>query len=358
MTTFLQEMTKLIPRGLLSEAAQGEKDSTGKLTAEVYDKLVGRFAQGFGIDQIASMMRVKQVSAEEQSEVFDEILSNKEVIIKKALEYLRDDEISWLKQLLFYARKHGYDYPEFKAIEKSMGIKEASHYGSDAGPLTEAADSGQPIGPGIRADKRYLYLYAIRNSKPISTRIKFSSKAVLLRLLLTWVKNGEKKWPYGPANIWAVIKAARASGHDYPEFKAIEKSAMTDMKESSSQRITLNLSGEGSLWWKDRDSLIKSILELLRNSNPNGAKNLINISRKNGYDYPEFKTIEKSADAELKRVKEGSSQRAFAAGYRDDANVQFITRKKGKKETKNIIVKETFTAHDVHVDTDGDIWVH
>src|SRR5271157_5364196 len=100
--SMLQELSKLIPRGLLVETASD-------ISAARYDKLVSRFEQGFGIDQIASMMRVGGVSSEQREQIFDEILSNKDAVVKRALEYLKDDDISALKQLMYYSKRHGYD---------------------------------------------------------------------------------------------------------------------------------------------------------------------------------------------------------------------------------------------------------
>jgi|SRR5271157_3891783 len=199
--------------------------------------------------------------------------------------------------------------------------------------------------------------------------IDVSNKEGLIRLILELHRDGS---PFIARNL---MRVARKHGYDYPEFETIEKSIEDVIKDyperrkkrtnesflqemmkliprcrlnevGSQPRIVLNTpSGKEVIWYADKHDLMNSVLYLLRVINPEAALRLVNLARENGFDYPEFKTIEKSANAELARVTEWggggrASNRTADDGYRDDHDMQFINRKKGKKVVKNIIVKE------------------
>jgi hypothetical protein len=285
--TLIQEISKLIPRGLLSETA-----GSG-ISAEVHDKLVGRFERGFSIDQIHSMMRHKhfpgnqQVTPAEEEEIFDEILSNKDAVIKRALTYLKDDEISALVQLTYYARKHGYDYPEFKAIEKSMGMKEGS--------------SQRAFAAGYRDDANVQFINRRKGKKIVQHIIVKEEK-------LTFTSHDVHVDSDG--DIWVHMMSNHPDDDYYDDYKGINVIFKPDGKI---EHITHENKAEDE--WKkykkeimqgalehlhigDKEFLLKYLLTLHKGGHYHDeVKALIAISRHHGFDYPEFKAIEKSAAA-------------------------------------------------------------
>ncbi len=151
-----------------------------------------------------------------------------------------------------------------------------------------------------------------------------------------------------------LINLSRHYGHDYPEFKAIEKSAAahSHMKESvrgfrvsdmshkndeleftvkhtegrsdyTGVTVMINRSGNIEVFggdrvseWErqehkqeiidtvmdhiglgDKDKFLKTVLTVMKHGSPYLARDLIRLSRKHGHDYPEFKAVEKSVKA-------------------------------------------------------------
>jgi len=280
------ELSRLIPRGLLQEAdLSGERDSAGKFTRVARGRLIGRFAQGFSLQQIHSMMKVKKLDSAEQDDIYDEILAEKDVVIKRALHYLKDDDVAALKQLIFYAKKFGHYYPEFKAIEKSMGVQEGSSqrafsagYGDDENIQFVNRRRGKKVVKSVIVKEEKLTFTAQE-----LTLDSLRSQGDLVVLVMSDLDIGDY---YGISVIF------RRNGKI--ESSIGDAAAKAEWKKYKNEIIKTALD---FLHIGNKEKLLKDILTDYKDDLIYLVKALINLSRKQGFDYPEFKAIEKSLKA-------------------------------------------------------------
>jgi len=197
-----------------------------------------------------------------------------EAFIKLCLQELKTGSISEVKHWIRMCRGCGYDYPEFKTIEKSIG--------KVPGKFTESLQ-GMP---------QWIYGEKIT--------LKFSDKDKFLRELLKDLKSGE----LDNEDIKYWINQSRKAGYDYPEFETIEKSIekvpgkQTESIEDDGIKF-ITADGYELVKFSDKDAIMKRILKFMKNDNCEyEVQYCINACRKAGYDYPEFKVIEKSIGKE------------------------------------------------------------
>jgi len=193
--------------------------------------------------------------------------SNKKELMRAVLRMYKKELFHSMKDSIKACRDAGFDYPEFKMIEKSAGeIKEAK------GSYAIYGDDG---------------------------RFTFADKDKFIKHLLRFMKTGERGdedhgWIRSKVLWW--IKMSREDGYDYPEFKPIEKS-LGKIAEGNNDGISdYNADGSKSvIRFRDKEKFIKLALQELRSGNIHEVLHWIKMCRDAGYDYPEFKTIEKSA---------------------------------------------------------------
>src|SRR5271167_653070 len=194
---------------------------------------------------------------------------DKDKFLKSCLNELKHSNYpnppGMVKMWIWRARKAGFDYPEFKTIEKSIG----------------------KLGEAELHENRYAISDGILHHEPNGTMlVKFKDKKAFLKMCLRELKDGEE-WI---TQHW--IKMCRKAGYDYPEFKAIEKS-LTEAKGGYSISTS-----DGMVTFGDKEKFIKYLLKCMKVGNDSSSIAwYIKMARADGYDYPEFKTIEKSLGA-------------------------------------------------------------
>jgi|SRR5579859_12571 len=183
-----------------------------------------------------------------------------EKFIKLCLKELRSGSISEVQYWVKMCKNAGYNYSEFKTIEQSIGkiAEGTSEYGIKIG------DFG-----GFKL-------------------VKFKDKDKFIRLCLHRLKHGTSQ---SSNDVEQWIEKCKNAGYDYPEFKTIEKS-IGKLGEAKGSYIHPSLV---DISFGDREKLIKYLLRLLKNGyDTDRVCGYIKMARDDGYDYPEFKAIEKS----------------------------------------------------------------
>ncbi len=190
------------------------------------------------------------------------MFKDKEKFIHLCLHELKHGSLGDVRQWIQMAKDCGYDYPEFKPIEKSLGdLKEGNN---DGVAVYTTYDVNQP-------DAKHV--------------VRFREHEAFVKLCLKELRTGigsEVKY-------W--IKMCRNAGYDYPEFKTIEKSI---------GKIAEAFDAEGETaenYYSDKTKVMKNVLTKIKHEHPfykDRVAGIIQRSRKAGYDYPEFKAIEKS----------------------------------------------------------------